>query len=103
VQDQDWQSDVTVAVGCDSPLQEEVMISCRPSPDGGDRHQMGKVQRMHDRLANIGVWITGQAPEPGLNGIQSLTDGGEPVPIENTFDGNSWRRSCSPNTGRICR
>ncbi len=32
---------------------------------------MSKVQRVHDRLADIGVGIAGQAAEPGLDGIQA--------------------------------
>jgi hypothetical protein len=48
---------------------------------------MGKVQRVRDRLADIGIRIAGQAPEPGLYGIQRLADGDEPMSGENALDG----------------
>src|SRR3546814_6023403 len=42
----------------------EMIVTRRPRPDRGQRHQMRKVQRMDQRLPDIGVDMARQARQP---------------------------------------
>ncbi len=46
---------------------------------------MGQVQRVQDGLTDIGIRMTGQAPEPGIDGVQGLADCGEAAAIHDAL------------------
>ena len=50
----------------------EMIIARRPGPDRRERHHMGKVQGRDRRLPDIGVDVTRQGAEPGLDRIHRL-------------------------------
>ena len=46
---------------------------------------MGKVQRMEDGLADIGIRVSGQRAQPGLDGVQRLADRGEAAAVDDAL------------------
>jgi hypothetical protein len=47
---------------------------------------MGKVERMDQRLPDIGIDLSRQAGEPGLDRIDGFADAGEAQAVDDTFD-----------------
>ena len=49
----------------------EMAVHLRPGPHRRDRHHVGEVQGVHDRLAHVGVGVAGQRAEPGLHRVRA--------------------------------
>ena len=64
----------------------EMRIALLPGPDGGERDHMGEVQGGDRRLAHIGVSLSRQRAEPGVNGIDRLDHGGEVPALHHLLD-----------------
>jgi hypothetical protein len=54
-------------------------------PDRRERHHMGEVQRVEDRLADIGIDMPWEAPEPGIDRVEGLPDHREPFAIDDAL------------------
>lgn len=62
-------------------------VARRPGPDRRQRHQVGEVQGMDQRLAHVGVDLPRQAAQPGFDGIHGLADAGEAEAVDHALDG----------------
>ena len=73
-------------LGVEQRRTVEMGIADRPCPDRRQRHQVGEVERMDDRLADIGVDMAGQRAEPGFDRVYALADGGEAETVDDALD-----------------
>ena len=48
---------------------------------------MGKIDRVQQRLADIGIGLARQRAEPGFDRIDAFGDAGEPAPPDHALDG----------------
>ena len=55
----------------------EMLVSLGPGPHGRERDHVREIERRDRRLADVGVDVTGQAPEPGLGRVDALRDASE--------------------------
>ncbi|MNE22091.1 hypothetical protein D3C80_1152800 [compost metagenome] len=62
-----------------------MVVPVRPGPDGGHRHDVREVERGDRRRPHIGVDVSGQATEPGFDGVQALCDAGEITLLHDLF------------------
>ena len=64
----------------------EMIVAFRPRPHGGRRDHVGKVERRDRRLPDIGIGMSGQAAEPGVDGIDRLDHDAEIAGLDDLFD-----------------
>ena len=76
----------TRGLGIEQRRRIEMAIAHRPGPDSRQRYQMGKVQCVNQWLADIGVDMTGQRAEPGLDRVDALPDAGETQSVDDPLN-----------------
>ena len=64
----------------------KMLIACRPRPDGRERDHMREIERRDRRLADIGVDMAGQAPEPGLDRVHAFGNHREVATLNDLLD-----------------
>ncbi len=64
----------------------EVLVSRGTCPYGRDGHQVRKVEGRDQWLAYVGVGIAGNGGEPGLDCIELLGNGDEPVALDGSLN-----------------
>ena len=62
-------------------------IPFRPGPERCQRRHMGEIDRVQQRLADIGIGLARQRPEPGLHRVDALRHAGKPAPPDHALDG----------------
>src|SRR5690606_15553402 len=73
-------------LGVEQRRPVQVSVPRRSGPHRRQRHQMREIQRMDERLADIGVDMTWERPEPGFDRIDALTDAGEAESVDDALD-----------------
>src|SRR3546814_3543371 len=48
---------------------------------------MREIQRVNDRLADVGIDVAWQARQPGFDRVDALADASEPETVDDAFDG----------------
>ena len=56
-----------------------------PGPGGGIRQDVHEIERVHDRLTHIGIWMARQRSRPSFDGVHCCADGRETAAIENAL------------------
>jgi hypothetical protein len=74
----------------------EMFISFRSGPHRRERHHVSKIEGRHRRLADIGVHMSRQAAQPGLDGVHGLGDAGEIPALDHLLD------QSEPFVGNAC-
>ena len=64
----------------------QMLVSRRPRPDRRQRDHMREIERRDRRLADIGVDMAGQRPEPGLDRVDALDHAGEVASLDDLLD-----------------
>ena len=64
----------------------EMLVAHRTRPDGRQRHQMREVQRVDERLPDVGVGLARQRRQPCLDRIYALADGRETQPLDDALE-----------------
>ncbi len=60
----------------------QMVVPLRPGPDRGDRDHMGQVQGRDWRLADVGVGVARQRPQPGVDRIDAFHHAGEVAALQ---------------------
>src|SRR3546814_10510774 len=63
-----------------------MIVALGTRPDTRQRHEVREVERMDEGLADVGISVTGQRREPGLDCVHALANGREPKAIDDTLD-----------------
>ena len=53
------------------------------------RDVVDQIERVRDRLPDVGVGVAGKAAAPAIDGVQRLADGGKITAIDDALDSNS--------------
>ena len=77
----------TGGLGIEKRRRIKMAIAHRPGPDRRQRHEMGEVQCVKERLADIGVNMAGQRAEPGLYRIDALANAGKTQSVDDPLNG----------------
>ena len=64
----------------------EMRIALRSCPERRQWRHMGKIDRVQQRLADIGIGFARQRAEPGLDRIDAFRDASEPAPPDHALD-----------------
>src|SRR5690606_11279833 len=73
-------------LGVEQRRTAKMLVCGRARPDRRQRHQMCEIERMDERLTDIGIDLPRQRAEPGFKRVHSLANAGETEAIDDALD-----------------